>query len=163
MALYLISIALAIVPGLLGCVIEFKFYEALLSVMVGVSGAIFTIMGIWIAHLYPGIVTALKEPKVVKVDFSEGKKDSGKLKTIVGVITVSALNMAFSIALFIVVAMYSGFSFDVQEKIILFLQPAMLTVAITQLFALASVIYVCVGFVEEVNKATLSKGHDSDV
>lgn len=162
MALYFVSLLLSIIPGALGITVEFKYYEPLLSVMVGVSGAIFTIMGIWIAHLYPGLVVALKDPQVINADFSDEKKDTKNLGVIVGVIIISAFNMATSVALLILVSIYTGLSFSVQKILLWIFQTSMLTISLTQLFAIFSVIYVCSKFVSEVRKASQGRGHGAD-
>lgn len=162
MMIYVVALVIAVIPGLLGFNIEFQYYTGLIGVVVGVSGAIFTIMGIWIANIYPVLTISLKEPKVLARDFSPGKEDSRKLQSIVGVICMSAFSMAVAIVLFVFVSMYEGFDFSVQELLLFFIQPAMLMVAITQVFAIASVIQVCVGFVNVVRRETGKVEHDKD-
>src|SRR5690606_20474794 len=122
MTLYIASLFAALVLGYVGCEIEIKYYESLLSIMIGASGAIFTIMGIWIANLYPGIILALREPQVINADFSTGRKDTKRLNTIIGVIITSALNMSLSIVLFILLSIQGGFSFGIQSIIIAIMQ-----------------------------------------
>ncbi|MEW6178181.1 MAG: hypothetical protein AB1588_21065 [Pseudomonadota bacterium] len=162
MTLYFVSLLIALALGYAGCEIELKYYESLLSVMIGASGAIFTIMGIWIANLYPGIIVALRDPQVIAADFSAGNKDTRRLNTIIGVIITSALNMCFSIILLIMLSVQGGFGFSAQELIMLIMQPAMLMTSLTQLFAIVSVIYVCSDLVSDIRSTKTSRKHDLD-
>ncbi|WP_341914751.1 hypothetical protein [Polaromonas sp. YR568] len=62
--------------------------------MSGVSGMVFTIMGIWIAFLYPNAMSRILTPsKLVAVDFSESRSDAKRLELIVGAVMASALVM----------------------------------------------------------------------
>ncbi|MBL0423461.1 hypothetical protein JI739_24240 [Ramlibacter sp. AW1] len=70
---------------------DIKDYLTLLS---GVSGMVFTIMGIWIAFLYPNALSRLvDQQKVVTVDFTESLSDAKRLERIVAAILISALVM----------------------------------------------------------------------
>lgn len=70
---------------------DFKDYLTLIS---GVSGMVFTIMGIWIAFLYPNAMARITSPeKIIAKDFSESRSDSRRLEGIVGAVICSALVM----------------------------------------------------------------------
>lgn len=80
--------------------IQFKYddYKELLTLLSGVSGMVFTIMGIWIAFLYPNAISRIADPgKVVPADFSESRADSRRLESIVGAILASALVMVLAL------------------------------------------------------------------
>lgn len=55
---------------------------------------VFTIMGIWIAFLYPNAMNRIVSPdKLVTKDFSESRSDAKRLESIVGAVMISALVM----------------------------------------------------------------------
>ncbi|MDU8455903.1 MULTISPECIES: hypothetical protein [Pseudomonas syringae group] len=55
------------------------------------SGMVFTIMGIWIAFIYPNALMKLKAPqKIQTADFSKSLQDTRRLEKIVGSIMASA-------------------------------------------------------------------------
>lgn len=68
---------------------DFKDYVSLIS---GISGMVFTIMGIWIAFLYPNAMNRIVNPsKLVAKDFSESKSEAKRLESIVGAVMTSAI------------------------------------------------------------------------
>lgn len=69
-------------------------YKNYLSLISSVSGMVFTIMGIWIAFLYPNAMIRIVSPdKLVAKDFTESKSDAKRLENIVGAVMTSALVM----------------------------------------------------------------------
>lgn len=75
---------------------DFKYddYKDYLTLISGVSGMVFTIMGIWIAFLYPNAINRIINPNTLVVkDFSESRSDAKRLESIVGAILTSALVM----------------------------------------------------------------------
>lgn len=77
---------------------RYEDYKELLTLLSGVSGMVFTIMGIWIALLYPNAISRIASPEVVvPADFSESRADSKRLESIVGAIIASALVMVLAL------------------------------------------------------------------
>lgn len=67
---------------------DFKSYT---DVLLNVSGAVFTLMGIWIAFLYPNALSRIVDPKTIETaDFSESFLESKRLTAIVGSVMKSA-------------------------------------------------------------------------
>ena len=62
--------------------------EPLLSLLQNTSAMVFTIMGIWIAYLYPNAIVRILQPSKVEAVFSE--EDEGRVIQIVGVVALSA-------------------------------------------------------------------------
>ncbi|WP_422463273.1 hypothetical protein [Endozoicomonas sp. ALB115] len=62
--------------------------EPLLSILQNTSAMVFTIMGIWIAYLYPNAIIRIMQPSKVEAIFSD--EDEERLKLIVGAVAVSA-------------------------------------------------------------------------
>lgn len=73
---------------------QYSDYKDYLALLAGLSGMVFTIMGIWIAFLYPNAMSRIVNPgKLVAKDFSESKSDAKRLESIVGAVMVSAIVM----------------------------------------------------------------------
>lgn len=82
---------------------KYEDYKDYLTLISSVSGMVFTIMGIWIAFLYPNAMSRIVNPdKLVAKDFSESRSDAKRLESIVGAVMISALVMIT--ALFITLA-----------------------------------------------------------
>lgn len=75
------------------------------SILVNFSGMIFTIMGIWIAFLYPNSLMKIVNPeKIETADFSEALEDTKRLESIVASVLKSALVVTL-IMLFMLIKM----------------------------------------------------------
>lgn len=73
---------------------KYEDYKDYLTLISAVSGMVFTIMGIWIAFLYPNAISRIvNSEKLIVKDFSESKSDSKRLEGIVGAILTSSLVM----------------------------------------------------------------------
>lgn len=46
--------------------------SGILGLLVGIAGAIFTIMSIWVAFLYPNVLRTIKGENLVNVEFHAG-------------------------------------------------------------------------------------------
>jgi hypothetical protein len=95
------TVIYAVLAGLLFWVanhwqLKYRYEDAkdYLTLLSGVSGMVFTIMGIWIAFLYPNALSRLvNQDKVITVDFTESLADAKRLERIVAAVLVSALVM----------------------------------------------------------------------
>ena len=72
--------------------VEFKDVESLISTLQNTSAMIFTIMGIWIAYVYPNAVLRIIQPSKVAVVFSD--EDLERVRLLVGVVILSAFILA---------------------------------------------------------------------
>jgi hypothetical protein len=80
------------------CFIHFDFkylyadLKAFTDVLLNVSGVVFTLMGIWIAFLYPNALSRIVDPgRIATADFSESASESIRLTAIVGSVLKSAV------------------------------------------------------------------------
>ncbi|RLM14209.1 hypothetical protein BIY27_08240 [Gibbsiella quercinecans] len=69
--------------------ITFKDAEPIISILQNTSAMIFTIMGIWIAYVYPNAVLRIVQPSKVATIFSD--EDLKRVKLLVGIVIFSAL------------------------------------------------------------------------
>ncbi len=68
---------------------DFKEYS---NVLLNASGMVFTLMGIWIAFLYPNALSRIVNPETIRtVDFSESLEETKRLEAIVGSVLKSAI------------------------------------------------------------------------
>jgi hypothetical protein len=72
--------------------VEFKDVESLISILQNTSAMIFTIMGIWIAYVYPNAVLRIIQPSKVAAVFSD--EDLERVRLLVGVVILSAFILA---------------------------------------------------------------------
>jgi len=73
---------------------KYEDYKDYLTLITTASGMVFTIMGIWIAFLYPNAMSRIVSPeKLIAKDFSESRSDAKRLESIVGAVMSSALVM----------------------------------------------------------------------
>ncbi|WP_339465835.1 hypothetical protein [Pseudomonas sp. EA_65y_Pfl2_P74] len=133
-----------------------------LGLLVGVSGAIFTIMSIWVAFLYPNILRTLKGENLVNADFSSSNGDTTRLKIIIGVIIQSAVSMAFSIIAMVFVSFYTGTSKDSQGVAIIIMQFLLVFFSGLQVSAIISVIHINSSFVKLLEGKNKSRARDWD-
>ncbi|EAR10743.1 hypothetical protein [Reinekea blandensis] len=73
-----------------------------LNVLLLISTVIFTIMGLWIAILYPSALNRLANPrKVETADFSETGADTKRLESLVATVMKSAIVVFFIMVIFL--------------------------------------------------------------
>ena len=98
----LIPSSIFFAPKLFILQISYEAYKDFLNTLLTLSGMIFTIMGIWIAYLYPNALQKIKNPTTIEtVDFSYGQEDFKRLTYIVGAVLKSAAVMAVIATIFL--------------------------------------------------------------
>ncbi|HEI6819485.1 hypothetical protein ACVSUJ_22880 [Yersinia enterocolitica] len=63
--------------------------EPIISILQNTAAMIFTIMGIWIAYLYPNAILRITQPSKIEAIYSED--DDSRIQIIVGVVVLSAI------------------------------------------------------------------------
>lgn len=103
-----------------GCFTFFDFeflyadLKAFTDVLLNVSGVVFTLMGIWIAFLYPNALSRIVDPQQIAVaDFSESLSESHRLTAIVGSVLKSALVVTAIMAMTLLKIVLPHFDFVV--------------------------------------------------
>lgn len=75
-----------------------NYTDALLAA----SGMVFTLMGIWIAFLYPNALSRIVNPEKIKTaDFSQTLSETRRLENIVGSVLKSAMAIVFVLLLYL--------------------------------------------------------------
>lgn len=143
--------------------VDFK-YEDLkdyLGILSNVSAMVFTLMGIWIAFLYPNALARLVNPKTIEIaDFSETLEDTRRLESIVGAVLKSAIVMicAMSIALAKIFIHKTGFYLEHQSVLKHLALSAAGLMSIVQLEAVMGVVFANVMFINDLHR----KRHDKE-
>ncbi|MEK7884464.1 hypothetical protein [Methyloversatilis sp. NSM2] len=119
--------------------------------MSAVSGMVFTIMGIWVAFLYPNAISRITgSDKLVVKDFSESRSDAKRLESIVAAILTSAFVMIA--ALMVILAKIIFFSTPIYLEYRVEFKALALTAVILMTFSqLESVLKVVVSNVMFIN------------
>lgn len=137
--------------------------SGILGLLVPVAGAIFTIMSIWVAFLYPNVLKTLRGENLVNADFSADGEDTTRLKEILSVIIQSALTMISSIIILIASSSIQGFSFKAQEILTEAFQFGLLYFSGLQITALISTIIINMSFIGALEKQRKKRAKDWDV
>ena len=145
---------------------SFADFKASGDILFNVSGMVFTIMGIWIAFLYPNALSRLANPTKIEVaDFSETLGETRRLEAIVG----SILKSGF-VAVSLVLINFSAMVFRNTDFLLtnaLHLKALALGILITllyiQLEAVISVAYANISFLNDLHSRRTSKQTDLDV
>jgi hypothetical protein len=147
---------------LFGIEIESSSVSNILSLLVAIAGAIFTIMSIWVAFLYPNVLKTLRGENLVNVDFSAGGEDSARLKEIISVIVQSAVTMILAVMLLILACMVSNFGFNAKMWIVGVCQFGLLFISGLQICALVSTIRINLSFMDVLEKQRRKRAKDWD-
>lgn len=134
----------------------------ILSLLVAIAGAIFTIMSIWVAFLYPNVLKTLKGENLINVDFSAGGEDTLRLKQIISVIVQSATTMIVAVIILILLAIKTDFSFSIQAWIASCIQFVLAFISGLQICALISTIRINLSFMDVLEKQRAKRAKDWD-
>lgn len=89
--------------------ITYSDYKDYCTILLAVSGMVFTIMGIWIAFVYPNAIKRLQDPEKIKIaDFTRTLQDTRRLESIVGSVLESASVASGITFVFLAKLLFSG-------------------------------------------------------
>lgn len=146
--------------------INYGSYKDFLLVLLNVSSMVFTLMGIWIAFLYPNALKRIVNPEVVEnVDFSESLSEVRRLESIVGSVLKSAMVVISIVVIFLIKLLIPSFS-GYANNILFFEAIAVASVLVLTCFQLESVFHVVksnVMFINDLHRKREDKEADNDV
>lgn len=150
----------------IGLRVSFSDFKDYAGVLINVAGMVFTIMGIWIAFLYPNALSRLANPdKVATADFSESFGETKRLEALVGSILKSALVVSLLLAIHLIRTILS--SSDLYKQNGQFLSAVALASAITltclQFEAVFHVMWANVMFLNDLYRKRQAVQADQDV
>ncbi|TDX29845.1 hypothetical protein DFO67_10683 [Modicisalibacter xianhensis] len=148
--------------------VDYRFLDLkeYLLVLLAVSSMVFTLMGIWIAFLYPNALRKIVSPKQIEVaDFSESLSETRRLEGLVGSVLRSSLVVIVIMAVFAGKVLFSFF--DMEEHAVSFVKAALLSiVAIISVLQLESIFYVAysnVMFINDLHRKREDREADYDI
>lgn len=133
--------------------LDFRYedFRDFLTFLCTVSGMVFTIMGIWIAFLYPNAISRIVSPdKLIAADFSESGSDAKRLEKIVGAIISSSLVMVGALLLIFFKIVLSKTDFYIQNTL-QFKSTALFAAVFMALIQLESIVHVVIANVMFIN------------
>jgi hypothetical protein len=167
MSAYFILFAL-LLSVLVNYPLEYSYsdFENYLGILLTVSSMVFTLMGIWIAFLYPNALSRLVNPdKVENADFDTALGETKRLEGLVGSVLKSAFVVTMIMAIFAakIVLHQSAFYYS---HIVIFKSLALTTVAVLSLLQFESIFYVIysnVMFINELHSKREDREADADI
>lgn len=136
--------------------------SSILGLLVGIAGAIFTIMSIWVAFLYPNVLKTLKGENLVNVDFTAGGEYTSRLTEIISVIVQSAVTMIVAVILLVLSAVSKNFGFNTAVWIQGVGQFCLVFIGVLQICALISTIRINLSFMDVLEKQRSKRAKDWD-
>jgi hypothetical protein len=146
--------------------ISYSDYKEFLLVLLNVSGMVFTLMGIWIAFLYPNALKRIVNPEVIEnVDFSETLNETKRLESIVASVLKSGMVVVSIVFIFLIKLLISTFAFYINYQHI-FESVAVAIVLVLTFLQLESVFHVVksnVMFINDLHKKREDREADQDI
>jgi hypothetical protein len=141
---------------------DFKNY---LSVLLTSSSMVFTLMGIWIAFLYPNALQRIVSNKIKNVDFSDSLLETRRLEYLVASVLKSAFVVMMIMFFYFLKLIVPNFEIY-QNNIELIKSLALsfvLILGILQVEAILHVIYSNVMFINDLHNKRKEREADSDI
>ncbi|EMF8048241.1 hypothetical protein ACTVP3_23235 [Serratia marcescens] len=163
LAIFLISLLLIYISRVNYVYNDFANYCTLL---VSVSGMVFTIMGIWLAFLYPNALQRIVNPETIKTaDFTEHLEDTRRLEAIVGSVLKSSFVMITLLIIYLVklILFKSHFYLEIQDIIKSTSLAIIIAVSYMQVEAVISVILANVMFINDLHNKREQRDIDEQV
>lgn len=142
---------------------DFKDY---CNTLLSVSGMVFTIMGIWIAFVYPNAIKRLQDPEKIKIaDFTATMQDTRRLESIVGSIMQSGSVAMCIMLIYLIKLVASGLPIYLEYRDVIKSSGAGLVIFLTfvQCSAVVSVIYANYLFIDDLHNRREAQERNADV
>lgn len=146
--------------------VNIGYLKDYLDTLLNVSGMVFTIMGIWIAFLYPNALMKLvNHTKIEHVDFKDTLKDTRRLEAIVASVLKSALVVSVIMLLNLCKLMLSETELYHSKSDIINISAfsCVVTLTLLQIEAIANVIYSNIAFINELHSRRQDREADRDL
>ena len=123
----------------------------LIDILKNASAMIFTIVGIWIAYIYPNAITAIVKPNSIEV--IAGEQDARRIEMLVGIIITSALIIIGIILFFTAKSVTGGSSWYSENRI--WIKPSgiafILFLSYLQILSILKVIFSNIMFLNDLH------------
>lgn len=141
-------------------------FKAYLELLVAVSGMVFTLMGIWIAFLYPNALSRLIDPRrIATADFSDTLSETRRLEAIVGSVLKSGTVVIGILGLSLLKLLFysSPFVSSNLANIKLVAIAAIATMTLAQAEAVLGVIYANLMFLNDLHSKREDREASNDM
>ena len=123
--------------------------------LIAAAGMVFTIMGIWIAFLYPNALNRIVDPEKIKTaDFSQTLSETRRLENIVASVLKSAISIVFVLCLYLAKVILSRTEIYLQH-ILIFKSIALsgtIVLSALQVEAILSVVFANIMFINDLHR-----------
>lgn len=149
----------------LNIIYKFDDFKEYATILINSSGMVFTIMGIWIAFLYPNALSRIVNPNIVTADFSESLQETKRLEAIVGSVLKSAIVVLMVMLIFLgkVVLFKTYFYGSYFEIIKSFILSFIVFLTYIQAEAIWHVVYSNIMFINDLHRRREDREEDADV
>lgn len=144
----------------------FSDFNAYMTVLIGISGMIFTIMGIWIAFIYPNALKRIADPEKIEfADFTEGLEDTKRLEAIVASILKSLLIIVISMLIFLakIIIFKTNFYGEYKDIIKAFCLSLTIVLTYVQLQSVFQVVKANILFIDDLHSKREQREIDQDI
>jgi len=148
----------------LGAVFHYGEFTSFFNALLAVSSMIFTIMGIWIALIYPSALQRIMSSTIQIADFSDDLEATKRLEGLVASVLRSAIVATVIVLIFLVKPIFINFSWALSNSSELMSALVSLAVCMTvlQLESIFHVIVSNVRFINELHSKRESREQDED-
>lgn len=163
LGLFLIVLFLSIKYGISISYDNFKDFS---EILLNVSGVVFTVMGIWIALIYPAALSKIVDSNnILLVDFSEAKTDTKRLEFLVFSILKSAFVVVIILAAYLFRFIALNFDFY-SDCLFLFKAIAISTLVVLFFMHVESILHVIsanIMFINDLHRKRQEREADQDI
>jgi hypothetical protein len=143
----------------------FNDYKEYGTVLINISSMVFTIMGIWIAFLYPNALSRIVDSKIKTADFSESLQETRRLEALVGSILKSAFVIIVLMIIYLAKVIFFKTSLYAQNSVLIkeIVLSMTLMLSCIQLEAVFYVMYSNIMFLNDLHTKREDREADEDV
>ncbi len=145
---------------------EYSDLKDYLTALLTASTMVFTIMGIWIAFLYPNALSRLVNPSTIEnADFSETLTETKRLEGLVGSVLISAFVVTAIMVLYLLKVVFGvllineGYVFHAKYLTLAFV----IILGLLQIQSVFYVIYSNIMFINDLHSKREDREADADV
>lgn len=145
---------------------SFSDYKDYLSILLTVSSMVFTLMGIWIAFLYPNALKRIVDPDTVETaDFSSALSETKRLEGLVLSVLKSGMVVAFVMLVYLARMIFVGSDIYIKYAVQIQAFGVSLAIVLTfvQLESVIHVVYSNVMFLNDLHSKREDREADYDI
>lgn len=162
----LLTLAISYVFYMSGVNYPYSAYKDYLAALLTASSMVFTLMGIWIAFLYPNALQRLVNPeRVENADFSESLRETKRLEGLVASVLKSAIVVMIIMGIHLLNTIVPSFSFYISylPHIKSMALGFAVMLGVIQVESIFYVIYSNVMFINDLHSKREDREADADI